>query len=522
MSHATKVINVGGIPNRFDPRIADLEKLNKVRSGIASFNLIQRIGQQKNLGNLEDLYKPLIRGQEKQLEEAKSTNVKLDEAKAKLDETKVNLSAQNEKLIKEIREQPLLIPLIKSLNDHPNLIKVIRGQSGDMGILTGVEQRMLIELNKIEDDRLLLSLINFYNEKAEIQKRIYKDATDLIAFDNNKDPFGDINEQLNDAPLNPDGTAQQANDEDVIYYDPIHAPQGTKDIPDDAESGFYTESVAQSDVVPKTVPKTTEDVPKTAEDVPKTKKKSDRYFAGKIIYKTLTDSSNSNVDAPSLRIYFGKTNRNIKNATNFSLLREYLIAEPSIKLDPTKSPWNKIVSNSPDFIKSIEYERGKLSEEEIIKMRIEEENAQGRNTYESITENKLSNDSIKQTLDFIDEKTGRKSLDTLFNYLVVNDKINIKKSKNPWKQVDSIYPGFVKAVKNARKHGSSELATGEGLTKFLPSNPNVLFKRLEVLLAEKKAGNNNVMEEATEIADELRRKGILSISQLRKIFKQFK
>ena len=95
----------------------------------------------------------------------------------------------------------------------------------------------------------------------------------------------------------------------------------------------------------------------------------------------------------------------------------------------------------------------------------------------------------------------------------------MNKSSNPWRQIDKFLPNYVDDVRRAR---SNSVTSGHGLTRFLSSDPNVLFKRLEVLLAEKKAGNNNVMNEASEIADELRRQGVLSISKLKKIFKQFK
>ena len=51
--------------------------------------------------------------------------------------------------------------------------------------------------------------------------------------------------------------------------------------------------------------------------------------------------------------------------------------------------------------------------------------------------------------------------------------------------------------------------------KFLSSDPNELFKNLHILIAEKEAGNNNVLNEASAITDELRRLGLLSVGEIK-------
>jgi len=42
---------------------------------------------------------------------------------------------------------------------------------------------------------------------------------------------------------------------------------------------------------------------------------------------------------------------------------------------------------------------------------------------------------------------------------------------------------------------------------------------LQILIAEKEAGNNNVLNEASAITDELRRQGQLSIAEVKKIYR---
>jgi len=64
-------------------------------------------------------------------------------------------------LIEEIKKQPLVIPLIKSLNKQTNVVKVIKGES-DGSTLTGKEQHILQQVNKV-DDRVLRTLIDFYS-----------------------------------------------------------------------------------------------------------------------------------------------------------------------------------------------------------------------------------------------------------------------------------------------------------------------------------------------------------------------
>jgi len=53
---------------------------------------------------------------------------------------------------------------------------------------------------------------------------------------------------------------------------------------------------------------------------------------------------------------------------------------------------------------------------------------------------------------------------------------------------------------------------------LLSSDPKELINRLNILLSEKKAGNNNVFDEISAISDELRRAGVLPLRQLTNLY----
>ena len=57
---------------------------------------------------------------------------------------------------------------------------------------------------------------------------------------------------------------------------------------------------------------------------------------------------------------------------------------------------------------------------------------------------------------------------------------------------------------------------GKG-TVIMPSDPNALLERLDLLLASKKAGNTGVGNELVSICDELKRQGILDTTAYKKL-----
>ena len=58
--------------------------------------------------------------------------------------------------------------------------------------------------------------------------------------------------------------------------------------------------------------------------------------------------------------------------------------------------------------------------------------------------------------------------------------------------------------------------SGTGLT-ILPSDPNALIKRFDLLFASQKAGHTGVRNEIISILDELKRQGIININEYKKL-----
>ena len=63
---------------------------------------------------------------------------------------------------------------------------------------------------------------------------------------------------------------------------------------------------------------------------------------------------------------------------------------------------------------------------------------------------------------------------------------------------------------------NKEHYTGSGLT-FIPSDPNALLERLDLLLASQDAGHTGVGNELTSICDELKRQGVINADAYKKI-----
>ena len=77
---------------------------------------------------------------------------------------------------------------------------------------------------------------------------------------------------------------------------------------------------------------------------------------------------------------------------------------------------------------------------------------------------------------------------------------HIKESKKPLK----------------RKRRQQDPITGEGL-KILPSDPNALINRFDLLFSSQKAGHTGVRNEIVAILDELKRQGVISVQQYKKL-----
>jgi len=72
------------VPNIYQSAIGDLQKLAESKNKLRSYFLAQKISRQQNLGNLKDIYKPILTNQNKQIYESKVANNKLNESRAEL------------------------------------------------------------------------------------------------------------------------------------------------------------------------------------------------------------------------------------------------------------------------------------------------------------------------------------------------------------------------------------------------------------------------------------------------------
>ena len=152
-----------------------------------------------------------------------------------------------------------------------------------------------------------------------------------------------------------------------------------------------------------------------------------------------------------------------------------------------------------------------LSNKEIDKIVLPEEDVENLTTGEEIYKyvNELYQlDNIKKLTD--------DQLNELQIYLLNKGKVPDGRIQ-PWKAINERSPYFslnIKKILNKKK-------TGKGI-QFLPSDSKELFIELNRLMASGKAGNTNVFNEIGAITDELRRKGFLSIDQIKKIYKEIK
>ena len=63
--------------------------------------------------------------------------------------------------------------------------------------------------------------------------------------------------------------------------------------------------------------------------------------------------------------------------------------------------------------------------------------------------------------------------------------------------------------------GTSGVIPGSGL--FLPSDPNALINRFDLLFSSKKAGHTGVKNEIVSILDELKRQGVINVNEYKKL-----
>ena len=99
---------------------------------------------------------------------------------------------------------------------------------------------------------------------------------------------------------------------------------------------------------------------------------------------------------------------------------------------------------------------------------------------------------------------------------VANDRTVNLYQHNVWNAVNKVIKNFIPDVKSIRKS-----KTGQGI-QFLPSGTRELKNKLVLALGSYKAGNTNTFNEISAIMDEMRRRGEMSIKDIKGIFKSMK
>ena len=92
---------------------------------------------------------------------------------------------------------------------------------------------------------------------------------------------------------------------------------------------------------------------------------------------------------------------------------------------------------------------------------------------------------------------------------------NPKSSSSPkWKKI--IKPIW-KAIKEQEDEDDPQPGTSGSGLKILPSDPNALINRFDLLFSSKKAGHTGVRNEIVAILDELKRQGVINVQQYKKL-----
>ena len=99
---------------------------------------------------------------------------------------------------------------------------------------------------------------------------------------------------------------------------------------------------------------------------------------------------------------------------------------------------------------------------------------------------------------------------------VANDKTVNLYQHNVWSAVNRVIKSFIRDVKIIRKSKK-----GQGI-QFLPPGTRELKNKLVLALGSYKAGNTNTFNEISAIMDEMRRRGEMSIKDIKGIFKSMK
>ena len=98
------------------------------------------------------------------------------------------------------------------------------------------------------------------------------------------------------------------------------------------------------------------------------------------------------------------------------------------------------------------------------------------------------------------------------------DNNNPKSSKSPkWKNIIKPIWEQIKIQKDEEEEYEEPATRGTGLPKILPSDPNALIDRFDLLFSSQKAGHTGVRNEIVSILDELKRQGVLKTNEYKKL-----
>ena len=81
--------------------------------------------------------------------------------------------------------------------------------------------------------------------------------------------------------------------------------------------------------------------------------------------------------------------------------------------------------------------------------------------------------------------------------------------------ISKIKKGFIDEIKAMRE----KVGKGTMIVKFLPSDEQALRAQMSKLIGSFNAGNTNSINEISAISDELRRRGLITIDELKKLFR---
>ena len=107
-----------------------------------------------------------------------------------------------------------------------------------------------------------------------------------------------------------------------------------------------------------------------------------------------------------------------------------------------------------------------------------------------------------------------KTMKTMQKFLVNTNALkrgNVSESRTPKASKSWKWNNLLKPI-----WGERAKYEGKGVV-IIPSDPNALLDRLDLLMASKGAGNTGVRNEIVSICDELKRQQILNVNQYKKL-----